>query len=127
MNDGPGWPEEIEDGADFPGIDGVGDLDIAIGTIEIDGREEIKGFSPGSGENRNHLTAGLRNTATDGLAKFCILLDGEDGRDRGEKSSGIHDRILQLRLRSWAQGQEKESDIASGDPLARGARTLRQG
>jgi hypothetical protein len=31
-----------------------------------------------------------------------------------------------LRSRSWAQEQEKESDIASGDPLARGARTLRQ-
>jgi hypothetical protein len=33
-------------------------------------------------------------------------------------------RTLQLRSRSWAQGQVKESDIANGDPFARGARTL---
>ena len=33
-------------------------------------------------------------------------------------------RTLQLRSRSWAQVQVKKSDIANGDPLARGARTL---
>jgi hypothetical protein len=33
-------------------------------------------------------------------------------------------RTLQLRSRSWAQGQVKESDIANGDPFTRGARTL---
>jgi len=42
---------------------------------------------------------------------------------RGSLRSRIHDQILQLRSRSWAQGQEKVSDIASSDLLARGART----
>jgi hypothetical protein len=37
----------MEDGADFPGIDGVGGPDIPMETIEIDGGEEIRASPPG--------------------------------------------------------------------------------
>jgi len=53
--------------------------------------------------------------------KRAATIAGSEISSRG----GIHGRILPLLSRSWAQGQEKASDIASGDPLARGARTLR--
>jgi hypothetical protein len=100
------------------------ELDVAVETIEVGSRNQIKSVL--SGGSRDSLTTSLFESKGSQRSKFCIVLDVDRRAERLGRS-GIHGRILQLQLRSSAQGQEKESDIANGSPLARGARTLRQG
>jgi hypothetical protein len=118
-------PDEAEGGANLPTVDLAGELNLTIEAIEIGGGDQVERFFAGA--SKNNLVASSLKGMGDILAERLVNLDDEDRGAGRLGRRGIHDRILQLRSRSSAQGQEKESDIASGDPLARGARTLRQG
>ena len=109
-------PDEAEGGANLPAIDLARELDGAVETIEVGGCDQIEGVLAGGGQNG--LIAGLSEREGNQRAKFGIVLDDENRGAGRLRRSGIQDWILQLRSRSWAQGQEKESDIANGYPLA---------
>ncbi|KFG66546.1 hypothetical protein JH26_28405 [Microvirga sp. BSC39] len=117
------WPDEAEGGADLPAVDLAGKLNLTIEAIEIDGGDGIEICLTGSGSSQHSVIADLPKGAGNQLAEVGISHDKENGGLDAMRSSGIQNRILQLRSRSWAQGQEKVSDIASSDLLARGART----